>query len=64
MDSNMVLTGNHVHDVWKEERRLNKMNRFSITFDDENLAKLDKIGKKLDRNRSDTLRQLVKEYRL
>lgn len=60
----MVLTGNHVHDVWKEERRLNKMNRFSITFDDENLAKLDKIGKKLDRNRSDTLRQLVKEYRL
>ena len=64
MDSNMVLTGNHVHDVWKEERRLNKMNRFSITFDDENLAKLDKIGKKLDRNRSDTLRQLVKEYKI
>lgn len=40
------------------------MNRFSITFDDDNLSKLDKIGKKLDRNRSDTLRQLVKEYKL
>ena len=40
------------------------MNRFSITFDDESLTKLDKITKKLDRNRSDTIRQLVKEYKI
>lgn len=40
------------------------MNRFSVTFDDETLKKLDKITDKLDRNRSDTLRQLVKEYSL
>ena len=40
------------------------MIRFSITFDDESLKKLDKISKKLDRTRSDTLRQIVKEYEL
>lgn len=40
------------------------MNRFSATFDDESLKKLDKICKKLDRTRSDTLRQIVKEYKL
>lgn len=40
------------------------MNRFSITFDDDSLTKLDKIAKKLDRNRSDTLRQIVKEYKI
>lgn len=38
------------------------MNRLSITFDDESLKKLKKIMKKLDRNASDTLRQLVKGY--
>lgn len=41
-----------------------KMNRFSVTFDDETLEKLDKIANKKDRNRSDTLRQLVKEYKI
>jgi len=40
------------------------MNRLSITFDDESLKKLEKIKKKLDRSASDTLRQLVKEYKI
>lgn len=38
------------------------MQRISLFFDDELLKKLDKIMKKLDRNASDTLRQLVKGY--
>lgn len=41
---------------------INMMNRFSVSFDDESWKKLQKIKKKLDRNRSDVLRQLVKEY--
>lgn len=40
------------------------MNRFSVTFDDENLKKLDKIADKLRRNRSDTLREIVRDYKL
>lgn len=40
------------------------VNRLSITFDDESLRKLNKICKKMNRTKSDTLRQLVKEYNL
>ena len=38
--------------------------RFSITFDSQTLAKLNKISKSMDRTRSDTLRQIVKEYNI
>lgn len=41
-----------------------RLNRFSITIDDDNLKKLDKICEKLRRNRSDTLREIVREYKL
>jgi len=38
------------------------MERISITLEQEDLDDLDKIAKKMDRNRSDTIRQLIKEY--
>ena len=40
------------------------MERVSATFDSETLTKLNKICKQLDRTKSDTLRQLVKEYKI
>lgn len=40
------------------------MERISITLCEEDLVKLEKIGKKLDRNQSDTVRQLIREYDL
>lgn len=38
------------------------MERISITLEKDDLDKLDKIADKLDRSRSDTLRQLIREY--
>lgn len=36
----------------------------SISLDEESEQKLDKIAKKLDRNTSDTVRKIIKEYEL
>lgn len=36
----------------------------SISLDNESDDKLDKIAKKLDRNKSDAVRQLIKEFDL
>ncbi|MDE2588879.1 MAG: CopG family transcriptional regulator [Patescibacteria group bacterium] len=41
-----------------------KMPVISISLDSESEDKLGKIAKKLDRNISDTVRQLIKEYEL
>ena len=38
------------------------MERISITLEKRDLDKLDKIAEKIDRTRSDTLRQLIREY--
>ena len=38
------------------------MERVSITLEQEDLDDLDEIAKKMDRNRSDTIRQLIKGY--
>lgn len=36
----------------------------SISLDDDSETKLEKIAEKLDRNKSDVVRQLIKEYEL
>lgn len=40
------------------------MIRFSVSFEEDLETKLDKISKKLRRNRSDTLRELVRCYEI
>jgi len=39
------------------------MERISVTLEKEDLEDLDEIAEELDRNRSDTIRQLIKENR-
>jgi len=38
------------------------MERISITLELEDLDDLDEIAEEMDRSRSDTIRQLIKEY--
>lgn len=39
------------------------MERISVTLEKKDLDDLDEIAEELDRNRSDTIRQLIKENR-
>lgn len=49
--------------MWTERGRIN-LPVISISLDKESDDKLDKIAEKLDRNKSDAVRQLIKEFEL
>jgi len=38
------------------------MERISITLETDDLERLDKIAKNIDRSRSDAVRQMIREY--